>query len=868
MSKELRLRIIMDAVEKVSAPLRRITEGTRSAAKGLHEAKAHLKGLESQSKLVKSFQDTAAAIKVKTNTIKPLQERLKQLKAEMGGTLTPSKALVREFERVRKETATLKGEKTKLLEKSQRLRTELEQAGMPTKELATHQKNLKEKITAATAAVEAQDKAFKAHGETLKKVAAAKAQYDKAMETRNKIAGAGMSMVAAGGALGAPAVKAAKDFAHLESAIAQMKVSMMGASGTVSAEFDAISKKAVDLGGKLPGTTEEFVRVATMLKNQGMDATDILNGGLESASYLGVMLEGDKERVAEIVAKAREAHGLTGAQLPQAADLIQRAKTGFGLTPDQIYEAMKYVATDLNAKNMVGSIDHMKQFLAIEGVMAQKGNEGSSFGTNFAHMLKSMAMVDNKLAESRGAEGKYVRGLLEAQNIKFNFFKDGQFAGFENMVAELERLKVFSDQDQERILKKLFDTEGMRPALTLLKDGVAGFKEAIATMDAQASLEQRIGVILETLENKYEAMEGSANKLSTTLGAALAPTLSRLFEAVGNVLEKLTQWAEENPRLTSFIMHTVAVIAGLLVVFGGLALAVAAVIGPFAVLRYGFALLSIKGGGLLSMLMTLGRTVLPSVGNAILFIGRALMLNPIGWIITGIAGLAYLIYRYWEPIKGFFMGLWSEVKQAFSGGLSGILQLIANWSPIGLFYSSMAAVLSYFGIELPGKFSEFGAHLMNGLVSGIMSGIQSVKNVIGGAAAEVVSFFKEKLGIHSPSRVFAELGGYTMQGLQMGIQAAASGPLGAVTKTAAGLATAGAVSLGATMPALAIDNRPPLTAAQAAGGGGMAGASIQIIVQPSPGMDEAKLADLVARKVAELQHTQAAARRSRLTDSD
>ena len=29
-------------------------------------------------------------------------------------------------------------------------------------------------------------------------------------------------------------------------------------------------------------------------------------------------------------------------------------------------------------------------------------------------------------------------------------------------------------------------------------------------------------------------------------------------------------------------------------------------------------------------------------------------MNPIGLVITAIAGAAYLIYRYWEPIKGFF----------------------------------------------------------------------------------------------------------------------------------------------------------------------------------------------------------------------
>lgn len=42
-------------------------------------------------------------------------------------------------------------------------------------------------------------------------------------------------------------------------------------------------------------------------------------------------------------------------------------------------------------------------------------------------------------------------------------------------------------------------------------------------------------------------------------------------------------------------------------------------------------------------------------------------MNPIGTVITAIAGAAYLIYRYWEPISGFFSGVWSQVQTAFDG---------------------------------------------------------------------------------------------------------------------------------------------------------------------------------------------------------
>jgi TP901 family phage tail tape measure protein len=216
-----------------------------------------------------------------------------------------------------------------------------------------------------------------------------------------------------------------------------------------------------------------------------------------------VLLKLEKDRAAEFIAKAREVHGLQDKDLPAGADLMQRARFGFGLKPDQIYEAMAYAGTDMNIKGLLGDLQTMKEYLALQGMAAGVGLEGSSFGTNFAHMLKAMANV-NKLDDARGAEGQYVGKLLSSNNVKLDFFDAaGQFAGFGKMVQELEKLKQFKPQDQERILKKLFDTEGGRPAAIFLKNGMSGFQDAIQKMDKQASLNERVGESLSTLQNKW-----------------------------------------------------------------------------------------------------------------------------------------------------------------------------------------------------------------------------------------------------------------------------------------------------------------------------------------------------------------------------
>ncbi|EDK0891403.1 hypothetical protein GFX03_17280 [Salmonella enterica] len=191
----------------------------------------------------------------------------------------------------------------------------------------------------------------------------------------------------------------------------------------------------------------------------------------------------------------------------------------------------------------------------------------------------------------------------------------------------------------------------------------------------------------------------------------------------------------------------------------------------------------VLGGGLLRGLMATGR--------AVLFIGRALLMNPIGLLITGIAVAAYLIYRYWEPIKGFFTRLWTgienigtqiwssitgfftdrwqDIQTAFDSGLLGIGELILNWSPLGLFTKAFSGVMKWFGVDLPGNFTDFGKNIIDGLTKGIEDTWKSAKDKFKKFSNGLKNIFTSENKIQSPSRVFMGYGGYIVEGLQLGI---------------------------------------------------------------------------------------------------
>ena len=303
-----------------------------------------------------------------------------------------------------------------------------------------------------------------------------------------------------------------------------------------------------------------------------------------------------------------------------------------------------------------------------------------------------------------------------------------------------------------------------------------------------------------------------------------------------------------------------------------------------------FAKMGIAGGVLTPILRGAASAFL-WLGRALLFVGRAFLMNPIGLVITAIALAAYLIYQYWEPIKGFFTGLWNtvgnafngawasikafagglwaDVQQTFAGGIGGVTALVLNWSPLGLFCQAFAGVLRWFGIDLPAKFSDFGLNIMHGLANGITGALGFVKTAIAGASDSVVGWFKEKLGIHSPSRVFAELGDFTMQGLAVGLQRSQDSPLDQVGGLAKRLTQLGAgIAIGAaTMPALAFDTRPPIAPRAAGAGMVIQGDTITISITAAPGMDEQAIARAVAQALEQRDRQKAARLRSSLSDN-
>lgn len=843
MANDLKLRVLFDMVDGATRPIRNILNGNKGLAKSLKESRTELGKLQAAQKDVAAFRDMRVGLVGAKRDMQAAQTRVAELARTIGSTDAPTKAMRAEFERAKRTAAQLTQAHGTQATKVRELRDRLSAAGIDTRNLSQHERTLRSSMAATTATMATQQAKLAELTARTKRLAEARERMNKTKELAGKMAGTGAGMMAGGAVVGAATLVPVAAYAKAEESATQLASALMRAGGTVPPEFEKINSLAMKLGDRLPGTTSDFQDMMTMLTRQGISAQSILGGMGEATAYLAVQLKKTPAEAAEFTAKLQDATRTTEKDMLSLTDVIQKAFM-LGVDDNNMLQGFAKLGPAMDTIKQKG-IDGAKALAPLLVMADQSGMEGSAAGNAYRKVFQ-LGMDAKKVAKANKALGGGMK--LDFTNGK------GEFGGLDNMFKQFDKLKGLSTQKRLGVTKEIFgdDAETLQVISLMIEKGKAGYEEVQGKMAAQASMQERVNKQLGTLKNLWEAAGGTFTNGLVAFGESVAPEAKAVVEWLGDMSQRMGAWARDNPRLAGGLMKVAAIIAVVMAVIGGLLVVLGAVLAPIGAIAFAFSALGAAG------LATVGIFAAATIG-----------------IVAAIAAVAVAIYTYWEPIKGFFGGLWDQVKQAFAGGLAGVAQLVLNWSPLGLFYSAFAAVMNYFGIEMPAKFSEFGGNLIAGLVNGITSGLGAVQAAISNVATSTVGWFKEKLGIHSPSRVFGELGGFITQGAALGME----GEQGRIAKAAVGLATLAVTSFAAPGaanaagtplggPGIAVDTRPALAARPAAGNsaGGASAAGGDTYIFNITGGDAKAIGDQIRAELQKIEREKRSRLGSRLSD--
>ncbi|MGE1655652.1 phage tail tape measure protein [Enterobacter hormaechei] len=606
--------------------------------------------------------------------------------------------------------------------------------------------------------------------------------------------------------LGAPVMASVKQYASFESQLRDI---------SVTGDLDSRQEQAIGTAIRRASLQVNQLQ-ESLLGGVGQLVADGMNPE-QAAKFAGMLGKAATATKADMTDLAKMTYAFSDAlKITDAKELEQAfgiAATGAKLGSFELKDmakALPGMAKAFAARGIYGK-DAITQIVASLEVGKGSGSAEEAV-TNMSNWLAAMGRGDTiqKYAKAgvdyQGSMQNYVAqgfSQYEASLMIANRFIDGKGKAF------LQQWKAAGSRGDQEGQQKLMESFGLAEVFTDIQtvnhllsmrqgwDKYLSSKQEMNTPSAMSTLDKDAAKQNNTLEGRWRRTQIGFNEAAISIGESLRPALIQLGETFIPLMDSVGKWIAANPQIVSGSIKVVGALLAFKMATIGLKLGLNLLISPFVnvwknavLLRANWLRLSLAlgEGGKLRWLVTgfsavaRGARTLGGVlsgglvrgimiaGRAVLWIGRALLMNPIGLAITAVAAAAYLIYRNWGAVSSWFKQRWADIKEAFNGGVVGIGKLLINWSPVGLLYKAFAAALKYLGVDLPAKFTDFGGHLIDGLINGIKNKWESLKTTVTDMGDSVGGWFKEKLGIHSPSRVFIGFGDNIAQGAAIGLQ--------------------------------------------------------------------------------------------------
>ncbi|EPZ6063543.1 phage tail tape measure protein [Klebsiella michiganensis] len=718
---DLSIRVAFSAIDKLTRPVSAASKAIGGLSDSLKKTQSSIKDLEKSAssfdKLRSQANDTAQKLRSTQRAFDGLNQKQRE-----GGQLTEAQAARLE---------TLRGKLSRLTDTYNKQTTQLRAAGQAVRQHGVNLTSGSGAVQSAIRRTEQYSQALERERQRLAAVTRAQASYEKAKETGARLRGGGTMAIAGAAAAGytggrflAPAVGFDEEMSRVQ-ALTRLDKG--------DSQLAALRAQAKKLGAETAFTTRDAASGQAFLAMAGFTPQSIqaaLPGVLNMALAGGMDLGESADIGSNILSQFR----LDPKEMDRVSDVLTAAFTRTNTDLRGIGEAMTYAG--VGAEKLGVSVE---EAAALVGVLAAQGIRGSMAGTGLRASLSRLASPVGKakdalkelgvsVADSTG-KMRPIEGVLTdlfkttkkyGNTDQLSFFKD--IAG-EEAANSLQTLVQAAGSGQlQKLLSELKKSQGEAlKAAKVMADNLGGdlknldsawegFRIQVeeTTDGPLRKLTQNLSEVITAASEWVKANPRLAQTLLLVVGGALAlaVAIGALSLAVGILIGPLAKLQLGFTLLTGGrgILGTVAafrtlgtaagpvmasirgwpvVISGIASGFGRISAILPAIraglLGAF--LAPGAALTSLgKNLGMLMLRLTGLPALWGMITGAVSVLGGALsfLLSPIGLIGAAFVAAGLLIWRYWEPIKAFFTGLFTGVMQA----LLPLRDSFAAFSPI------------------------------------------------------------------------------------------------------------------------------------------------------------------------------------------
>ncbi|MGA4625008.1 phage tail tape measure protein [Enterobacter hormaechei] len=635
MSNNVRIEVLLNAVDRASRPLKAIQNASKSLAGDIRNSQTTLRDLNAQASRIDGFRKASAQLAVTGQSLNKAKQEAAALAVQFKNTENPTKAQARAMEAAKKSAADLQLKYNGLRQSVQRQRTELAQAGINTRTLSADERRLKTSISETTAQLNRQREALARVSQQQAKLSRVKERYQAGKNMAGSMAAAG----AAGTGIATAGTMAGVKLLMLGYSFAQKNSELQAVLGVdkQSPEMEALRKQARQLGDNTAASADDAASAQIIIAKSGGDA-DAIQAATPVTLNMALSNQRSMEENAALLTGMKSAFQLSNDQIAHIGDVLSMTMNKTAADFDGLSDALTYAAPV--AKNAGVSIE---QTAAMVGALHDAKITGSMAGTGSRAILSRLQAPTGKAFEAIKELG--VKTSDDRGNTRpiFSILKEMQRSFEKNNLGTSQRGEY---------MKTIFGEEASSAAAVLMTAASTGKLDKLtaAFKASDGKTEELVKIMQDNLGGDFKEFQSAYEAVGTDLFDQQNDALRKLTQTATRYVLKLDGWITRNKSLAT----TIGVVAGgalaLIGVIGGIGLiAWPVVMGINAI---------IAAAGLLG-------TVFTVAGGAIVTAVGAISL-PVVAVAGAVVAGALLIRKYWEPISAFFSGVVEGLKAAFA----------------------------------------------------------------------------------------------------------------------------------------------------------------------------------------------------------
>ena len=662
MSNNVRIEVLLNAVDRASRPLKSIQTASKSLAGDIRTSQNSLRDLNAQASRIDGFRKASAQLAVTGQSLTKAKQEAAALAVQFKNTANPTNAQARAMEAAKKSAADLQLKYNGLRQSVQRQRTELAQAGINTRTLSADERRLKTSISETTAQLNRQREALARVSQQQAKLSRVKERYQAGKSMAGSMAAAGAAgtgIATAGTMAGVKLLMPGYSFAQKNSELQ----AVLGVDKQ-SPEMQALRKQARLLGDNTAASADDAASAQIIIAKSGGDA-DAIQAATPVTLNMALSNRRSMEENAALLTGMKSAFGLSNDKIAHIGDVLSMTMNKTAADFDGMSDALTYAAPV--AKTAGVSIE---ETAAMVGALHDSKITGSMAGTGSRAILNRLQAPTGKAFEAIKELGVKTSDSKGNTRPIFSILKE--------MQRSFEKNNLGTSQKGE-YMKAIFGEEASSAAAVLMAAASSGKLDQLtaAFKASDGKTEELVKVMQDNLGGDFKEFQSAYEAVGTDLFDQQEGALRRLTQTATQYVLKLDGWITRNKSLATTIGVVAGGALGLIGVIGGIGLiAWPVVMGINAI---------IAAAGVLG-------TVFTVTGGAIVTAIGAISL-PVVAVAGAVVAGALLIRKYWEPISAFFSGVVEGLKAAFA--------------PVAEIFSPLAPVFDFIMEKLRGVWQWF-----------------------------------------------------------------------------------------------------------------------------------------------------------------